>query len=215
MRCSTLEPRPSVKTGGCSTTISASSASRAARSDAKPFCSAHTSSYGADPSCRRPQPRRGEVEEEGTAAEGAGVAGEGEAGEAVEGAVSEAAVDEAGVNEADVEQNRRPRIDGQNGARQVIKWGARKDRAGRRTCSIIVLENSCVTARGSSSSRARSDAASKTDTPVALTAWLTFGLSFCLRQLCSQPFPPMHSTRPALGIRGFQAWAARTAGPGL
>jgi len=25
----------------------------------------------------------------------------------------------------------------------------------------------------------------------------------------------MHSTRPALGIRGFQAWAARTAGPGL
>ena len=72
------------------------------------------------------------------------MAGEGEAEEAVEAAVAEAAVDEpAAVDEAE-EQNRRPRIDGQNGARQVIdgaargEWGARKDRAGRRTCSIIV-----------------------------------------------------------------------------
>ena len=68
--------------------------------------------------------------------------GEGEAEEAVEAAVAEAAVDEPAA--VDEEQNRRPRIDGQNGARQVIdgaargEWGERKDRAGRRTCSIIV-----------------------------------------------------------------------------
>ena len=67
----------------------------------------------------------------------------------------EAAVDEpAAVDEAE-EQNRRPRIDGQNGARQVIdgaargEWGARKDRAGRRTCSIIVAVNRRVQHDGS------------------------------------------------------------------